>query len=126
METLVCLLRTSQAREHSHRPKPTSVHGGLNPSGEGIDTWETNLSGIVNVFGIFRGVKTFDFQIGDSGKPRETFWHLAEDFRQILFPPFLLLFDLFQFIFFEHAVTPYLEKDQLTVENGCCKISIPK
>jgi hypothetical protein len=41
----------------------------LNPSGEGIDARETDVSGIVDVFNIFRGVKTFDLKIGDRGKP---------------------------------------------------------
>src|SRR4030042_1634902 len=111
METLVCLLRTSQAREHSHRPEPTSVHRGLNPSDEGVDARETNIPGIINVFYIFRGIETFNLEMGDSGKPRETFGRLAENFRQILCPPFLLLSDLLEFVFFEHSVSP-LEKDQ--------------
>src|SRR4030042_2232232 len=80
MKTLVCFLWASQAGEHSHRPEPSPVHGGLDSPGERIDTRKTNISGIVNVFYIFRGLKAFDLKIRDSGKPWETFRSFAEDF----------------------------------------------
>jgi hypothetical protein len=104
MKTLICLLRTSQAREHSHGPKPSSIHGGLNSSGERINTWETNVAGIVDVFYIFWSIKALDLKVGDSAESREAFRGFSEDLRQALCPPFLFLFDLSEFVLSEHEL----------------------
>ena len=60
METLIRLLGATQAGEHSHRPEPAPVHGGLNPPDEGIDAWETDIPGIIDVLHILRGIEAFD------------------------------------------------------------------
>src|SRR5512139_89144 len=106
METFVGFLRASQAREHSHRPEPAPVHGGLNPSDEGIDPRETNILGIVNVFYIFRGVETFNVEIGDGGETGKAFRGFRENLGQILWPLFLFLYSLFELILLGHAISP--------------------
>ena len=108
MEPFVCFLRASQAGEHSHRPEPTPVHGGLNPSGEGIDARETDIPGIINVFYIVRGIETFDLQIGDGGKTWKAFRGFTENLRLIFYPFLFLLFDSFEPILFEHFDPPLI------------------
>ena len=80
LETFVRLLRTSQAREHSHGPEPSSIHGRLDSSGERIDARETDVTGIIDVFCIFRRVQAFNLQIGDCGKTWEALRGFTEDF----------------------------------------------
>jgi hypothetical protein len=119
METLICLLRASQAREHSHGPNPSSIHGRLNPPRERIDARETNVAGIVDVFYIFWSVQAFDLKIGDRAESREAFRGFSEDLRQALCPPFLFLFDLFEFVLSEHELPPPSIADcGLQIEDG--------
>jgi hypothetical protein len=118
METLVCFLRTSQAREHSHGPKLSPIHGRLNPSRKRIETRETDVSGIVDVFYIFRSVKVFDFEVGDRAKSRETFRGFPESLGQFLCPPFPFLLDLSKLVLTEHA-SPSL---QLRIAN--CRVKM--
>jgi hypothetical protein len=53
----------------------------LNPSDEGIDAWETDIPGIIDFFYIFRGIKTFNLQIGDGGETWKAFRSFTENLR---------------------------------------------
>jgi len=90
VEAFVSLLRSSQSRKHSHRPESSSIHGGLDPPGKRIESWETDISRVIQIFDIFRGVEALDLEVGDCGESGKSFRFLAEDFGEFL-APFLLL-----------------------------------
>jgi len=90
VEAFVGLLRSSQSREHSHRPESSSIHGGLDPSGKWVESWETDISRVIQIFDIFRGVEALDLEVGDRGESGKSFRFLAEDLGEF-FTPFLLL-----------------------------------
>ena len=57
MEPLVGFFWPTQTGEHSHRPEPTAVHGRLNPTGERVDSRETDVSRVVKIADIEWSVK---------------------------------------------------------------------